>query len=207
MLQGEMGATIFFYPDEWRVVKQEVLSRLTAADPQLPALDPGQVFFGVAVNNNKLCGCIGIGIVDAYQYLAAFPESFAAVESGAPAGLVVAPFFFQGRWAALHAGVRALHWVLTGCQQIGARSRGARAVWAVQWSGRRACRGTSSWKLAPICMHGRPRVAPTITAAGPHPTQSLICLPSGSFSLTLTLLVCLPAGRGRGVRFWAGGKG
>lgn len=56
VLQGEMGATIFMHPMEWMEVKDAVLHRVT--EPRLgePAIQPSQVFFGMAVNNNKLCG-------------------------------------------------------------------------------------------------------------------------------------------------------
>ncbi|KAL6772121.1 hypothetical protein ACKKBG_A29000 [Auxenochlorella protothecoides x Auxenochlorella symbiontica] len=81
VLQGEMGATIFMHPIEWMEVKDAVLERVTAPRPGQPDIEPAQVFFGMAVNNNKLCGCIGIGIEDATEYLAAFPASFNAVKA------------------------------------------------------------------------------------------------------------------------------
>lgn len=56
VLQGEMGATIFMHPVEWMEVKDAVLERVTAPRPGQPDIEPAQVFFGMAVNNNKLCG-------------------------------------------------------------------------------------------------------------------------------------------------------
>ena len=53
VLQGEMGATVFTHPYEWIDVKSTILSNATSGSN---ALDPDQLFFGMALNNNKLCG-------------------------------------------------------------------------------------------------------------------------------------------------------
>ena len=53
VLQGEMGATVFMHPYEWIDVKSTILSNATSGSN---ALDPEQLFFGMALNNNKLCG-------------------------------------------------------------------------------------------------------------------------------------------------------
>ncbi|PSC70429.1 acetyltransferase, partial [Micractinium conductrix] len=63
--QGEMGATVFFFPKEWTQVAGMVRDRLR---PDLQ----GRVKLGLGINNSKLCGCVLIDIVNYDEYLAAF---------------------------------------------------------------------------------------------------------------------------------------
>lgn len=53
VLQGEMGATVFMHPYEWITAKAMVLDK---AEEAPNAIDTSQVFVGMAMNNNKLCG-------------------------------------------------------------------------------------------------------------------------------------------------------
>ena len=71
-LQGEMGATVFFYPQEWQTVINRTYDRLSAA--RGPGAAPTKI--GLGLNNLKLCGCEYIGIVNAYQYLAKLNSTF-----------------------------------------------------------------------------------------------------------------------------------
>lgn len=52
VLQGEMGATAFFHPDDWVRTRELVQRRMAAA--QNATLD--NLRFGLSVNNNKMCG-------------------------------------------------------------------------------------------------------------------------------------------------------
>jgi hypothetical protein len=73
-LQGEMGATVFAYPNEWIDVVQRIRSRITTA--RATSGTAGPVLVGLGANNLKACGCEYIGIVDAYEYLAALKSTF-----------------------------------------------------------------------------------------------------------------------------------
>ncbi|PRW45181.1 hypothetical protein C2E21_6228 [Chlorella sorokiniana] len=64
-LQGEMGATVFFFPWEWARVADMVRDRLR---PELR----DRVRLGLGINNSKLCGCVLIDIIDYNDYLRAF---------------------------------------------------------------------------------------------------------------------------------------
>ena len=81
-MQGEMGATAFFYPRQWittgNLVRQRILEGRPTSWKDL-------VKMGLGMNNNKLCGCINIGIVDAREYLGNFSAAFSAVKSGGQA--------------------------------------------------------------------------------------------------------------------------
>ncbi len=64
-MQGEMGATVFFYPQQWLATANELRARLGPA-----------AIVGVGLNNNKLwyvwylCGvCIGWCFVIACNYV------------------------------------------------------------------------------------------------------------------------------------------
>ncbi|KAL4440114.1 hypothetical protein ABPG75_003115 [Micractinium tetrahymenae] len=74
-MQGEMGATVFFYSKDWQQV---------AADMRSLIADGGgagsRVHVGLGINNAKLCGCILVPIVDQREYLAKFPAAFQAVK-------------------------------------------------------------------------------------------------------------------------------
>lgn len=73
-LQGEMGATVFFHPQEWIEVIGRIRNRIVTAR----ALDnrAGPVLIGLGANNLKACGCQYVGIVDAYEYLGNLSATF-----------------------------------------------------------------------------------------------------------------------------------
>lgn len=73
-LQGEMGATIFFHPEDWIEVIERMRNRIVSAR----VLDnrAGPVLIGLGANNLKACGCVFVGIVDAYEYLRNLTETF-----------------------------------------------------------------------------------------------------------------------------------
>ena len=65
--QGEMGATLFFHPQEWLNVIHRLRQRFSS-----------RVKLGLGINNLKQCGCEYIGIVDAYEYLGNLSQTFDA---------------------------------------------------------------------------------------------------------------------------------
>ena len=70
-LQGEMGATVYFYPEEWVKVIADLRERIDGQRPGSPS-----VKIGLGANNLKACGCEFVGIVDAYEYLDALEQNF-----------------------------------------------------------------------------------------------------------------------------------
>lgn len=66
--QGEMGATVFLYPESWIDVTTSLKAQL-GSDSEV----------GLGINNLKLCGCIGVPIINAYEYLATLPTDFPKV--------------------------------------------------------------------------------------------------------------------------------
>ena len=73
-LQGEMGATVFAYPNEWMEVADRIRNRIVTLRAQDGRAGP--VLVGIGANNLKACGCEYIGIVDAYEYLKALNSTF-----------------------------------------------------------------------------------------------------------------------------------
>jgi hypothetical protein len=65
--QGEMGATVYFHPEEWREVLERTRTRMESA--RRDAGTEGPTLVGLGANNFKACGCIGVGIVEAWEYL------------------------------------------------------------------------------------------------------------------------------------------
>lgn len=76
--QGEMGATVFLYPEQWIRTTRALRARLQDGS----ALQPKNVEVGVAINFNKLCGCVNLDIVNTAEYLKSFPEGWAKVKAG-----------------------------------------------------------------------------------------------------------------------------
>lgn len=56
-LQGEMGATIFFFADEWMDVMDRIRQRIDSQRSE----DAPPVKIGIHQNNAKLCGCFQVG--------------------------------------------------------------------------------------------------------------------------------------------------
>lgn len=79
--QGEMGATVFFYPNQWVGVFNRARLRMQSGR----AGGQGRVLVGLGTNNLKSCGCEYIGIVDAYEYLTKLESTFNASEYDLPA--------------------------------------------------------------------------------------------------------------------------
>ncbi|KDD73735.1 hypothetical protein H632_c1882p0, partial [Helicosporidium sp. ATCC 50920] len=76
VLQGEMGATVFMHPDEWVDARHLVKNRLVSDASAGANLAADNVKIGLALNNNKLCGCIGVEIVDGDEYLRFLQANF-----------------------------------------------------------------------------------------------------------------------------------
>lgn len=72
--QGEMGATVFFYPRQWQALIQRTRSKIEDGRRSRGAEGPTHI--GLGINNLKLCGCIGVGIVDAREYLQFLSKEF-----------------------------------------------------------------------------------------------------------------------------------
>lgn len=75
-LQGEMGATVFSYPNQWIDVVNRIRSRIVSS--RATDSRAGPVLVGLGANNLKACGCEYVGIVDAYKYLDALNATFDA---------------------------------------------------------------------------------------------------------------------------------
>jgi hypothetical protein len=58
-MQGEMGATVFLHPAAWQEVGVRLRARVESGKG-----DGSTVNVGIGLNNNKLCGCINIEIID-----------------------------------------------------------------------------------------------------------------------------------------------
>ncbi|KAL4438699.1 hypothetical protein ABPG77_006303 [Micractinium sp. CCAP 211/92] len=84
-MQGEMGATVFFYSKDWQQVAADMRTRIAGGGAGRQAgragtSQQGRVHIGLGINNAKLCGCILVPIVDQREYLARFPAAFEAVK-------------------------------------------------------------------------------------------------------------------------------
>ncbi|GAB4813506.1 hypothetical protein N2152v2_000552 [Parachlorella kessleri] len=77
IMQGEMGATIFYHSKDWLAVSQEIKSRIGSGS----SLSSSNIRTGVGINNAKVSGSILIPIVDHREFLAEFPAAFAQVKS------------------------------------------------------------------------------------------------------------------------------
>lgn len=69
-----MGATVFFYPEEWKKVIQDTRSDID--EVRAAKGTEGPTLIGLGINNLKLCGCIGVGIIDGNEYLDFLSTSF-----------------------------------------------------------------------------------------------------------------------------------
>ncbi|KAL4423381.1 hypothetical protein ABPG77_004312 [Micractinium sp. CCAP 211/92] len=75
-LQGEMGATVFFYPWSWVQAAEMVRDRVSNGRPDLRY----RVLLGLGINNSKLCGCVLIDVVNYDDYLAAFAPLWPSIQ-------------------------------------------------------------------------------------------------------------------------------
>ena len=81
VLQGEMGATLYFHPEDWIAVIARIRQRMTAArggaeTTPSSSSSTKSTKIGLGINNSKACGCEYIGIVDAYEYLGNLTATF-----------------------------------------------------------------------------------------------------------------------------------
>jgi hypothetical protein len=71
-LQGEMGATVFLHPDQWLKVANQVRQELSDGRNNNNSSGSGSGSVpevGLGINNLKLCGCIGVPVINANTYL------------------------------------------------------------------------------------------------------------------------------------------
>lgn len=59
---GEMGATMFFYPEEWSAILERMRERIDSKRPNVPG-----VKLGIQQNNSKFCGCYAVGFVGKHE--------------------------------------------------------------------------------------------------------------------------------------------
>ncbi len=75
---GEMGATMFFYPEEWSGVLERMRARIDSKRPNSPG-----VKLGIQQNNSKFCGCYAVGFVGKHEeYMKLLAEGFDPVALG-----------------------------------------------------------------------------------------------------------------------------
>ena len=77
-LQGEMSATVFYYPKSYSNLIPYIRNRVLAGKPASWA---SNVEVGLSTNLNKLCGCVLQDMVDPSKYVDEFPAAFEAVKS------------------------------------------------------------------------------------------------------------------------------
>eukprot|EP00884_Botryococcus_braunii_P003248 jgi/Botrbrau1/12924/Bobra.92_1s0004.1 len=77
-MQGEMSATVFYFPNSYRALLSTLRQRILANKP--PSWS-SNVYLGVSTNFDKLCGCVLQDLVDPNHYLELFPSAFQAVSN------------------------------------------------------------------------------------------------------------------------------
>ena len=70
-LQGEMSATVFRHPRSWKSLVGTLKDRISAGRD---AAFKKNIQVGVSTNFNKLCGCVGLDIIDPSEYVRRYPE-------------------------------------------------------------------------------------------------------------------------------------
>lgn len=73
-LQGEMGASPFFYPLEWVEVIRRIRRKIQLGRQNSGTEGPTKI--GLGINNNKACGCLGLEIVNGREYLKFLETAF-----------------------------------------------------------------------------------------------------------------------------------
>ncbi len=76
-MQGEMSATVFRHPKSWKSLVSTIKDRIAAG--RNPAFRKN-IQVGVSTNFNKLCGCVGLDIIDPAEYVRRYPELWAKVK-------------------------------------------------------------------------------------------------------------------------------
>lgn len=75
-LQGEMSATVFYYPKSYLTLVPYIKNRVLAGKPASWA---SNIEVGLSTNLNKLCGCVLQDMVDPSRYVDEFPGAFEKV--------------------------------------------------------------------------------------------------------------------------------
>lgn len=76
-MQGEMSATVFREPASWRSLAGTLKDRIAAGhDPAFRE----NVKVGLSTNFNKLCGCVGLDIIDPAEYVSRYPALWEQVK-------------------------------------------------------------------------------------------------------------------------------
>ncbi|CAL8461829.1 g1360 [Coccomyxa elongata] len=75
-MQGEMSATVFYFPGSYVKLLPVLRRRLSAG-----SVSSSNIKLGVSTNFDKLCGCVLQDMVDPSQYLQQFPAAFAPLKS------------------------------------------------------------------------------------------------------------------------------
>lgn len=76
---GEMGATMFFYPEAWLGILDRMRERIDSKRPNAP-----KVKLGIQQNNSKFCGCYAVGFVGKHaEYMKLLADGFDPVALGA----------------------------------------------------------------------------------------------------------------------------
>ena len=76
-LQGEMSATVFKYPLSWKKLINDIRERLAKGKESSFRRN---LQIGVSTNFNKLCGCVGLDIIDPSEYVRQYPILWAKVQ-------------------------------------------------------------------------------------------------------------------------------
>lgn len=76
-MQGEMSATVFRHPSSWRSLIATIKDRV---GKDRSTLFKGHIQVGVSTNFNKLCGCVGLDIVDPQEFVSQYPVLWQKVQ-------------------------------------------------------------------------------------------------------------------------------
>ncbi|KAK9785590.1 hypothetical protein WJX73_003263 [Symbiochloris irregularis] len=77
-MQGEMSATVFYYPNSYIDIIPILRQRVLAGKPSSWS---SNIRIGTSTNFNKLCGCVLVNLVDPSEYLSLYPAAFAPLKS------------------------------------------------------------------------------------------------------------------------------
>jgi hypothetical protein len=75
-LAGEQGLSMFAYPASWAAIIDRARARVAKAPPSPSTPAPLKYEFGVALNYDKVCGCVEPEEPDALRYNATYAERF-----------------------------------------------------------------------------------------------------------------------------------
>ena len=69
-MQGEMSATVFRHPESWRRLASMIKDRVAQARGTVVR---NNFQLGVSTNFNKLCGCVGVDIINPEEFVQRYP--------------------------------------------------------------------------------------------------------------------------------------